>query len=117
MLFLTNLAGFFSWQPGRILGQNPFFSISCPEKNPAGQEYEIPAGISCQAAGKNGPARLLRNGLIGSINYWPLLPGDYQSKIYRIYRKFMKYYHGRHHESHHESEIGDVSNRPLTPFW
>jgi hypothetical protein len=32
-LFLTNLAGFFSWQPGRILGQNPFFfSKSCPEK-------------------------------------------------------------------------------------
>ena len=31
-LFVTNLAGFFSRQPGRILGQNPgLFSKSCPE--------------------------------------------------------------------------------------
>jgi hypothetical protein len=53
------------------LGQNPslFFQNPARKKNPAGQEYEIPAennscrdflvipaGISCRAAGKNGPA-------------------------------------------------------------
>jgi hypothetical protein len=76
-LFLTNLAGFFSWQPGRVRIRF-FFQNPARKKNPAGQEYEIPAeknscrdflvipaGISCRAAGKNGPrARLLRNGLI-----------------------------------------------------
>ena len=66
-LFLTNLAGFFSRQPGRILGQNPgFFSKSCPKNKscrPAGPRSPgvrnscrdilvIPAGFSCRAAGK-----------------------------------------------------------------
>ena len=43
-LFLTNLAGFFSRQPGRILGQNPgFFSKSCPKNK------------SCRPAGPRSP--------------------------------------------------------------
>ena len=62
----TNPAGFFSRQPGRILGDpSGFFSKSCPENN----SYEIPAEKnSCRdilviPARKNGPARLSRNGL------------------------------------------------------
>jgi hypothetical protein len=70
--FPGSLAGF--WVRIRF-----FFKILSRKKNPAGQEYEIPAGnscrdflvipavgISCRAAGKNGPARLLRNGLKGT---------------------------------------------------
>jgi hypothetical protein len=74
--FPGSLAGF--WVRIRFFFQNP-----ARKKNPAGQEYEIlaeknscqdflviPAGISCRAAGKNGPARLLRNGLV-STSFFP----------------------------------------------
>ena len=63
------LAGF--WVRIRVFFQNPARKI-----NPVGQKYEIPAeknscrdilvipaGFSCRAAGKNGPARFIRNGL------------------------------------------------------
>jgi hypothetical protein len=43
-LFLTNLAGFFS--PGSLAGfwvRIRFFQNPARKKNPAGQEYEIPA--------------------------------------------------------------------------